>query len=45
LPPTKKQYIQKLAGKATAKDINSIPKDAVKPVKKKRTKKSDDSWW
>ena len=45
LPPTKRQYIQKLAGKVTAKDLNSIPKETVQPVKKKKTKKAGDSWW
>jgi hypothetical protein len=41
--PTKKQYVSKLRGVVTEKEIISLPKQ-VKPVKRKRKKPSDDSW-
>jgi len=40
--PTKKQYINKLAGVVSEEEINSIPKEVV--VKKKRKRRSSDSW-
>lgn len=43
-PPTKKQYITKLSGIVTAKDLGSVPKEAPKPAKRKTRRKSD-SWW
>ena len=43
--PTKRQYINKLSGVVTASDLRSIPKETPKPVKKKKTRKSDDSWF
>lgn len=43
--PTKRQYITKLSGVLTASDLRSIPKETPKPVKKKKTRKSDDSWF
>jgi hypothetical protein len=44
-PPTKKQYITKLSGIVTAKDLGSVPKEAPKLAKKKTRRKSDDSWF
>lgn len=41
--PTNGQYIKKLLGIVTNKDLKSIPKEAPKPVKKRN--KSSDSWW
>lgn len=43
--PTKSQYVNKLAGIVTEKEIYSIPKEALKPVKKRKRRKSDDSWF
>jgi len=43
--PTKKQYITKLFRIVTVNDLSSVPKESPKPVKKKKAKKSDDSWW
>lgn len=43
--PTKSQYINKLAGIVTEKEISAIPKETPKTVKKKRRRKSDDSWF
>jgi hypothetical protein len=43
-PPTKKQYITKLSGLATAKDLGSVPKETPKPAKKKTRRESND-WW
>jgi hypothetical protein len=43
--PTKRQYINKLSGVVTASELRSIPKGTPKTVKKKKTKKSDDSWF
>ncbi|MFC1965735.1 hypothetical protein ACFLWI_02155 [Chloroflexota bacterium] len=43
--PTKSQYINKLAGVVSEKDLKTVPKETPKPVKKKRRKKSDDSWF
>jgi hypothetical protein len=42
--PTNRQYINKLSGITTQKDIDSIPKEATTVTKKKVRKKSDDSW-
>ncbi|MFC1983622.1 HNH endonuclease [Chloroflexota bacterium] len=44
-PPTKNQYISKLSKIVTARDISSLPKEPLKPAKKKTQKKSDDSWF
>jgi len=41
--PTKKQYISKLQGVVTEAEIKSMPKE-VKPVKKRRKRRSDDFW-
>lgn len=41
--PTKKQYISKLAGIITEKELSSIPKET--PKKVKRRPRRDDSWW
>jgi len=43
--PTKSQYINKLAGIVTEKEISSVPKETVKTAKKKKRKKSEDFWW
>jgi hypothetical protein len=43
--PTKKQYITKLSRILTAKDLNSVLKESPKPVKKRKVKKTDNSWW
>ena len=43
--PTKSQYINKLAGVVSEKELKATPKDSPKPVKKKRRRKSDDSWF
>lgn len=43
--PTKSQYVNKLAGIVTEKEISAIPKETPKTVKKKRRRKSDDSWF
>ncbi len=42
--PTKKQYINKLSGKVTEKDLKSLPKETPKIAKKKKKTKSDDYW-
>jgi hypothetical protein len=42
-PPTKKQYIIELSGIVTAKDLDSVPKEAPKLAKKKTRRKSDGS--
>ena len=42
--PTKKQYITKLSGIVTVKELSSVPKEAPKLAKKKTRRKSDD-WW
>ena len=41
--PTKKQYISKLKGVVTEKEIKSLPKQ-VKPARKRKKKKSDSIW-
>ena len=41
--PTKKRYISKLQGVVTEAEIKSMPKE-VKPVKKRRKRRSDDFW-
>jgi len=43
--PTKRQYINKLSGIVTNADLRSVPKEIPKPAKKKRRRKSDDSWF
>ena len=43
--PTKSQYVNKLAGVVTIKEISNLPKETTKPAKKKRRKKSNDSWF
>ena len=43
--PTKRQYINKLAGVVTEKELSSVPKEAPKTAKKKKRRKSDDFWW
>lgn len=45
--PTKSQYISKLAGIATEKELNSIPKEAGKkpPTKKRKRSSSGFSWF
>ncbi len=43
--PTKSQYINKLAGIVTEKEVNAIPKEKPKPAKKKKRRQSDDFWW
>lgn len=43
--PTKSQYINKLAGVVTEKELSAIPKETKKPTKKRKRKKSEDFWW
>ncbi|MFC1920631.1 HNH endonuclease [Chloroflexota bacterium] len=43
--PTKSQYINKLTGVVTEKEIVAVTKEVKKPVKRKRQKKSDDFWF
>jgi hypothetical protein len=43
--PTKSQYVNKLASIVTEKEISAVPKETPKPAKKKRRRKSDDSWF
>jgi len=43
--PTKSQYINKLSGIVTEKETNSLPKETPKTVKRKKRRKSDDSWF
>lgn len=43
-PATKSQYVNRLAGVVTTREISSIPKEVPKPKKKRVTKKKDDSW-
>lgn len=43
--PTKSQYVNKLAGIVTEKEISAVSKETPKPAKKKRRRKSDDSWF
>ena len=43
--PTKRQYVNKLSGIVTLKELSSLPKETPKPVKKKKRRKSDDFWW
>ena len=42
--PTKKQYVSKLKGVVTEKEIKSLPKE-VKPTKKRMKKKKSDDFW
>jgi hypothetical protein len=44
LPPTKQQYINKLSGVVTEKEINSIPKEAPVKVKRKKPRDSNSFW-
>jgi hypothetical protein len=44
-PATKNQYVNRLAGVVTAREISSVPKEVPNPKKKRSTKKRDDSWW
>lgn len=44
-PPTKSQYINKLSGVVTEKEMQSLPKETTKTVVKRRTKKSSDDFW
>lgn len=43
--PTKRQYINRLSGVVTNSDLRSIPKEAPRTAKRKRRRKSDDSWF
>jgi hypothetical protein len=43
-PPTKSQYITKLSGVVTEKELHSIPKEAVKTAVKRKRKKSSGSY-
>jgi len=43
--PTKSQYINKLAGVVTEKEISSLPKENNKTVKKKKRRESDTFLW
>ena len=45
IAPTKRQYINKLSGVVTNADLRSVPKEAPKTAKKKRRRKSYDSWF
>jgi len=42
---TKSQYINKLSGIVTEKEISTVPKETPKTVKKKKRRKSDNSWF
>ena len=42
--PSKAQYVNKLAGVVTEKEIASLPKEPAKPVRKRR-RRTTDSWW
>ena len=43
--PTKRQYVNKLSGVVTAKELSSIPKEPPKTVRRKRKRESDDFQW
>jgi hypothetical protein len=45
IAPTKSQYVSKLTKIVTEKEINSIPKETPKTVKRKKRKSSNNSWW
>jgi len=42
--PTKGQYINKLVGVVNEQDLSSIPKETPKIARRKKQRKSDDSW-
>jgi hypothetical protein len=42
--PTKGQYINKLAGVVTEKEISSVPKETPRKIRRKKKKSSDDFW-
>jgi hypothetical protein len=42
--PSKRQYINKLSGIVTEKEVSSAPKETPKPAKRKRRRNSDNSW-
>ena len=42
--PTKSQYINKLSGVVTEKELSSIPKEIPKKEKRKKRKQPDDFW-
>jgi ribosomal protein S8E len=44
-PPTKSQYINKLSGVVTEKEIQSVPKETIKNVVKRKKKKSSGGFW
>jgi hypothetical protein len=43
--PTKAQYVNKLAKVVTEKELSSLPKETLKPTKRKKRRKSDNFWW
>ena len=43
-PPTKSQYITKLSGVVTEKEIQSVPKETIKTTAKRKNKSSNDFW-
>lgn len=43
--PTKSQYINKLSGIVTEKELSSVPKETPKKSGEKKRRRSDDSWW
>jgi len=42
--PTKRQYINKLSGIVTEKELGSIPKEAPRTVRRKKRRNSDSLW-
>lgn len=43
--PTKAQYIKKLSGVVKEEELRSLPKPTTATPRKRKPKKSDDSWW
>lgn len=44
-PPTKSQYVNKLSGVVTEKEMQSVPKEAIKTSVKRKSNKSSDDFW
>jgi hypothetical protein len=45
IAPTKSQYVNKLSRVVTEKEIQSIPKETPKKVKKRKKREVNNSWW